>query len=67
MIEEDRRLMIVKLVQAREMGHQGYRWNRAFRREIWRRLERTSGEPATPRIGDADVAYAVPSDQDDGC
>lgn len=30
--------IINNLILARELGHLGPRWNRAFRRELWRRL-----------------------------
>jgi hypothetical protein len=30
--------VIRRLVLTREMGRQGYRWNRAFRRALWQRL-----------------------------
>ncbi len=37
--EREQRL-IHRLIVARELGRQGYRWNRAFRRELWHRLDR---------------------------
>jgi hypothetical protein len=36
------RLIIHKLILAREFGQRGYWWNRAFRRELWRRLAKDS-------------------------
>ena len=37
---QDDQSMVHKLILVREFGRQGYRWNRAFRKELWRRLER---------------------------
>lgn len=42
MSDDRERLIISKLILAREFGQQGYRWNRAFRRELWRRLMKDS-------------------------
>ena len=40
MSEQQDQSMVHKLILVREFGRQGYRWNRAFRKELWRRLER---------------------------
>ena len=67
MSEDRERLMIHKLILAREFGQQGYRWNRAFRQELWRRLTgdpcgRSGGDPPDLRAGKSNTM-----DQNDGC
>ena len=45
-IREKEQRLIHRLIVARELGRQGYRWNRALRRELWQRLNRISRRAA---------------------
>jgi hypothetical protein len=67
MSESRERMIIHKLILAREFGQQGYRWNRAFRQELWRRLTgdpagRPGSDPPELRTGQMN-----PTDRNDGC
>lgn len=46
--KEAEKEIIQNLILAREMGRQGYRWNRAFRKYLWKLVDKT-GRPLQSR------------------
>jgi hypothetical protein len=67
MTEHPERLIIHKLILAREFGQQGYWWNRAFRRELWRRLAKDSRSQSRRHPSEICVGHLKSTDQNDGC
>ncbi len=67
MTEKRDRLIIHKLILAREFGRQGYWWNRAFRQELWRRLTKGSDGPSDRHPSDLSIGQLGTTDQNDGC
>ncbi len=66
MSENGERLIIHKLILAREFGQQGYRWNRAFRQQLWRRLTRGQSGRTAGRRADLSTGPLNTTDRDDG-
>ena len=58
------RAIVDKLILARELGRQGYRWNQAFRKELWKRLQRHElpNDPQDDRPGEGDEGEARPGE-----
>ena len=60
MDRQHNRTVIHKLILLREFGRQGYRWNRAFRKELWRRLKE-----AEPRSREKERPVREKSERDE--